>query len=76
MAAERKVLDDLHTRLAQAMLDKLTKDGEIPSASDLNVIRQFLKDNDVETPIGSLQPMLKITQVLPFENGEESATGT
>lgn len=40
-------LAELHGLLAKAMKNKLS--GEVPaSASDLNVIRQFLKDNNIE----------------------------
>ena len=38
-----KTLDTLHTELAQTLLDKV-RSGDA-KASDLNVARQFLKDN-------------------------------
>lgn len=44
--ATEDLLSDLHGAMASAMKEKL-ESGEV-SASDLNVIRQFLKDNGVE----------------------------
>ena len=41
-----KLLEQLHLVLAQELLDKV-KSGEA-KAGDLNVARQFLKDNGVE----------------------------
>ncbi|WP_163832001.1 hypothetical protein [Spartinivicinus ruber] len=44
-----QILSQLHEELAEHLLDKLTKpkNGEAPNASELNVIRQFLKDNHI-----------------------------
>ena len=42
----QKLLDQLHTELAQELLDKV-RSGEA-KASELNVARQFLKDNGIE----------------------------
>ena len=41
-----KILEELHNDLAQHLLTQL-KSGEL-RAADLNVIRQFLKDNGID----------------------------
>ena len=52
------VLADVHDLLAHWCLDKL-REGEV-NAADLNIIRQFLKDNQItaqpveDTPFGDL----------------------
>lgn len=57
------LLSQLHGELAQAMAKKL-KSGEA-TASDLNVIRQFLKDNGINSD-GAKDPLIKdITDDLP-----------
>lgn len=50
------LLSALHGEMAQAMKDKLAS-GEA-SASDLNVIRQFLKDNGINSD-GQKDPKMK-----------------
>lgn len=45
MAASEDFLSRLHDELAKSMLDRI-KSGEA-TASDLNVVRQFLKDNGI-----------------------------
>ena len=46
MSEKIKKLEDLHELLAKTLLDKI-RDPEVKS-SDLNVARQFLKDNNIE----------------------------
>ncbi|MDE1462100.1 hypothetical protein [Spartinivicinus poritis] len=68
-----QILSQLHSELAQHLLDKLTteKEGEAPSASELNVIRQFLKDNHIsdiprpDSPLAELEN--KLNEVDPFD---------
>ena len=56
------VLSDVHDLLAHWCLDKL-REGEV-NAADLNIIRQFLKDNQItaqpveETSFGELAKAL------------------
>ena len=58
-----KLLEQLHLVLAQELLDKV-KSGDA-KAGDLNVARQFLKDNGVECiPIES-NPMQELMENLP-----------
>ncbi len=54
--ATEELLASLHGELAQAMADKL-QSGAF-TASDLNVIRQFLKDNLI-TSDGEKDPLVK-----------------
>ena len=67
-----KVLDELHIELAQTLLDRI-RSGEA-KASDLNVARQFLKDNGIEGLPVENTPLKDLVDELPFE--EESVGGT
>lgn len=63
--APKKVLEALHAALAQTLTDVLTsgevvtdkETGELmratPQASTLNVVRQFLKDNGIDSAPGT-----------------------
>lgn len=69
-------LAGLHGLLAQHFSTRLTS-GEPLSPSELNVIRQFLKDNGIDC-VGSENPVIKdITQSLPtfVSPDEENADG-
>jgi len=67
-----KVLDELHIELAQTLLDRV-RSGEA-KASDLNVARQFLKDNGIEGLPVENTPLKDLVDELPFE--EENVGGT
>ncbi len=68
-----KTLDTLHTKLAQTLLDKV-RSGDA-KASDLNVARQFLKDNGIEgLPIDN-SPLKELVDELPFERAEDIKIG-
>ena len=58
-----KLLEQLHLVLAQELLDK-AKRGEA-KAGDLNVARQFLKDNGVECIPVEKNPMEELMLNLP-----------
>jgi hypothetical protein len=62
-----KKLEDIHDALAATLLQRV-RNGEA-TAADLNVARQFLKDNGVEvTNPAVLKPLgVALTDVLPFE---------
>ena len=62
----RKVLEELHESLADALLEKI-RNGEATPA-DLSVARQFLKDNGVDAVIGQNAPITRLALSLPFEN--------
>ena len=59
-----KTLDELHTELAQTLLD-IVRSGEAKS-SHLNVARQFLKDNGIDAIPVDNSPLKKLMEELPF----------
>lgn len=65
----KKVLEQIHNALAEELLKKI-QDGSA-SATELNVARQFLKDNGIDCAPVSSQPMLNLAQIMPFD--EEAA---
>ena len=78
MAASNKELGDLHGNLAKILSEEiqkenLDKDGnKVRSAAILNVARQFLKDNGIES-LGNEDPNIKQLEkvFMPFEQIEE-----
>ena len=58
-------LKELHAVLATKLLEKV-KDPEVKS-SDLNVARQFLKDNGNDAVPVDNSPLEKLMKELPFE---------
>ena len=58
-----KLLEQLHLVLAQELLDKV-KSGDA-KAGDLNVARQFLKDNGIECIPVENNPMTELMNNLP-----------
>ena len=69
MINKDKQLEQLHSELTQKLLEKI-RDPEV-KASDLNVARQFLKDNGVESiPIDN-SPLKSLVDELPFNDPED-----
>jgi hypothetical protein len=66
--ASEDLLANLHGALAQQFIKKL-QSGEC-TASDLNVIRQFLKDNGIEAGDVKSGPLRVLTDSLPFAVNE------
>ena len=64
-----KTLKELHEVLATELL-KRVKDPEA-KASDLNVARQFLKDNGIEAIPTDNSPLKSLVDELPFNSEEE-----
>jgi len=58
-----EILSELHECLAQQLLDRI-QDGEA-KASDLNVARQFLKDNGIDGVPTQGNPLDNLTHMLP-----------
>ena len=58
-------LKELHAVLANKLLDKV-KDPEVKS-SDLNVARQFLKDNGIDAVPVDNSPLQKLIDEMPFD---------
>ena len=59
-------LKELHEVLATELL-KRVKDTDAKS-SDLNVARQFLKDNNIDAVPTEDSPLKKLMEELPFDN--------
>jgi hypothetical protein len=66
---DRKTLESIHTALASSLLQRI-QDGSA-TATDLNVARQFLKDNGIDCAPDASQPMLHLAKIMPFD--EEAA---
>ena len=60
-----KILKTIHYELAKHILD-LIKSGEA-KAGDLNVARQFLKDNNIDAVPVEDSPLQKLLEELPFD---------
>ena len=60
-----KKLTELHAVLAEKLLQKV-KDPDAKS-SDLNVARQFLRDNGIDAVPTDGSPLKKLVDELPFE---------
>jgi len=66
MSLKEKKLEQLHSELTDKLLEKI-KDPEV-KASDLNVARQFLKDNGIEAIPVDNSPLKALVDELPFDN--------
>ena len=60
-----KKLSELHNKLTDVLLDKI-RDPDV-KASDLNVARQFLKDNNIDCAPTESNNMAKLAEELPFK---------
>jgi len=68
MSKTDKVLDDLHTELATSLLEKVR--SGTAKASDLNVARQFLRDNGIAGVPVENSPLKNLMDDLPFTEEE------
>ena len=68
MSKKEETLNELHTLLAKKLLDRVN-DPECKSA-DLNVARQFLKDNNIDAVPVAESPLAKLADKLPFSDKE------
>jgi len=66
-----KIMNELHGALAKELLDRVN--GGNATASDLSVVRQFLKDNGIDSvpKKGSPLDQLSNSANLPFTQGED-----
>ncbi len=78
MAANNKELGDLHGKLAKILAEEIQKENidsngnKVRNASVLNVARQFLKDNGIESLGRENENIKELEKVfLPFEQIEE-----
>ncbi len=68
------LLSQLHTSLAKELLARV-QSGEA-TASDLAVVRQFLKDNGVDSVPKTGNPVHNLAQALPFTSeGDDEEAG-
>lgn len=69
MTVDKKTLEAIHTALAKDLLARI-ESGEA-TATDLNVARQFLKDNGIDCAPDVSAPMLNLAKIMPYD--EEAA---
>ena len=62
---DQKVLSDMHVALTEELLNRI-KSGEA-KASELNVARQFLKDNDITVVPTDESVIKQLVEDLPFD---------
>ncbi len=68
-----KILKDLHGALAGDLLAKVSS-GEA-TASELNVARQFLKDNGIEAVAKENNDLGNLADILPFNEEQYKTQG-
>lgn len=64
-----QLLAALHEGVGRSLLERI-QSGEA-NAADLNVARQFLKDNGIDASIKSSEPLLNLAKIMPFDPDEE-----
>lgn len=64
-----EIMSELHECLAEQLLERI-QDGEAKSA-DLNVARQFLKDNGIDGVPTQGNPLDNLTHALPQFDDDE-----
>jgi hypothetical protein len=62
--ATNDIMDRLHGELATSLLNRI-KSGEA-TAADLNVVRQFLKDNGIDATPAASKPLADLVSMVPF----------
>ena len=62
MAAKREILEKLHARLAEVLMDEL--EGEFKSPALYNTISKFLADNNVQSAMDETESMQKLKEKL------------
>ena len=67
-------LQELHSLLAEQLLNKI-KDPDV-KASDLNVARQFLRDNGIDAVPTQDSPLSKLIEELPFDEKRKTSNKT
>lgn len=66
---DKDLLDTLHTAVIQTLLEKIQ--NGTATAGDLGVARQLLKDNGVDVSSKYSEPVLRLSEVLPFDPAED-----
>lgn len=70
MSKMKKIMEQLHEELAHRLLETV-RDPE-SKASEMNVVRQFLKDNDMTALPTDNSVMKQILKELPFDEDFDS----
>jgi len=68
-----EISEKLHLTLAEDLLTRINS-GQA-TAAELNVARQFLKDNGVDSMSFAESPLVKLAEVLPFEDKSAQSSG-
>lgn len=68
--ATKDAMESLHKMLAETLIERM-KDPDV-KASDLNVARQFLKDNHIEGMAVENSPLADLVKTLPDFNDEDT----
>jgi len=71
MTLDTKILEHLHEAVGRSLLERIQSGNA--NAADLNVARQFLKDNGIDGSIRNSEPLLNLAKVMPFDPDEEEA---
>tara|TARA_R100001463_G_scaffold33687_2_gene74449 strand:- start:466 stop:684 length:219 start_codon:yes stop_codon:yes gene_type:complete len=69
MSKLEELMGELHQELGKTLLDRI-RDPEV-KASDLNVARQFLKDNDIVALPTDDSVLSQLLNDLPFDEQED-----
>ena len=69
-----EILNTMHYELAKFLVDKI-KTGEA-KAGDLNVARQFLRDNNIDAVPTQDSPLSKLIEELPFDEKPKTSNKT
>ena len=67
-------LKELHTRLAERLLERI-KEKDV-KASDLNVARQFLRDNGIDAVPTENSPLQNLIDEMPFDEKQKNPVKT
>ena len=77
MSDNKKELQDLHTELTKVLVKHVKReykdeDGNLvpPPAAILNVARQFLKDNNIDSVPAEGTPLAELAEELPFKGDD------
>lgn len=62
----KEIMAKIHEALANELLDRVMSGEATPS--DLNVCRQFLKDNGIDAIAREGSPLHQLGQILPFQD--------
>jgi hypothetical protein len=62
---DKELLHELHSAVVKSLLEKIQ--NGTATAGELGVARQFLKDNNIDVSTKHSEPILRLSEVLPFD---------